>query len=250
MKPADFGDQAQFWDERYANEVYIFGTRPNAFLASQAARFTPGMSALVPGDGEGRNSVWLAQQGLEVDAVDISAKGIAKAKALAAQAGVAVRFTQADLLTWDWPVARYDIVAAIYVHFFDGDRPAMHRAMLRALKPGGLLLLEAYNLCQLDLQKQHHSGGPKTADMLYSAEKLAADFERQQVELLEECEVDLDEGHRHKGRAAVVRAIVPARLRGEGEHRTAEDGSRSGDLRGGAGAGKISECAPPASATA
>ncbi len=82
----------------------------------------------------------------------------------------------ADLLDWDWPRERYDIVAALYIHFFDADRPRMHRAMLDALKPGGLIILESFRIEQLEFQKLHRSGGPRSADMLCSRAKLESDF--------------------------------------------------------------------------
>jgi SAM-dependent methyltransferase len=200
--------QAAFWDERYKGDGFAFGTAPNAFLAGQAQHLKPGMSALAPGDGEGRNGVWLAEQGLIVDTVDVSPLGVAKAKKLAQMSGVGIHAIEADLLTWDWPREAYDIVAALYIHFFDADRPRMHRAMLDALKPGGALILEAFRPEQLDFQKTHRSGGPKTADMLYSRAKLAEDFTGAHIELLEEATVELDEGPRHKGPAAVIRAVV------------------------------------------
>jgi 2-polyprenyl-3-methyl-5-hydroxy-6-metoxy-1,4-benzoquinol methylase len=203
--------QQAFWDERFDDARYIFGTAPNAFLVSQAQLLKPGMRALVPGDGEGRNSVWVARQGLAVEAVDISGKGIAKAARLASEAGVEVRFERANLLTWDWPKDRYDVVAALFLHFFDADRPLMHLAMLDALKPGGLLILESFNPRQLEMQKVHKSGGPRIADMLYSKEKLAADFADMDIALLEETETELDEGHRHSGHAAVIRCIARKR---------------------------------------
>jgi hypothetical protein len=99
-------------------------------------------------------------------------------------------------------------VAALYVHFFDSDRPRMHRAMLGALKPGGIFIMEAFRIEQLEMKKLYGSGGPKTAGMLHSKAKLASDFEGASILLLEEAVVELDEGHRHKGPAAVVRAIV------------------------------------------
>jgi 2-polyprenyl-3-methyl-5-hydroxy-6-metoxy-1,4-benzoquinol methylase len=203
--------QQVFWDERYGDTRYIFGIKPNAFLTTQAHLLRPGMKALVPGDGEGRNSVWLARQGLEVQAVDISGQGIAKAAKLAEEAGVNVGFERANLLHWDWPENRFDVMAVLFLHFLDADRPRMHEAMLRALKPGGLLILEAFNPRQLELQKIHSSGGPRQADMLYSQEKLAADFESAEITLLEDAEVDLDEGHRHKGLGAVVRCVARKR---------------------------------------
>lgn len=201
-------DQAAFWDERFSGDGFAFGTEPNAFLASQAHYLKPGLRALVPGDGEGRNGVWLAQQGLIVDSVDVSPAGVAKARKLAAERSVEINAQIGDLTTWRWPESVYDIVASLYLHFFDGDRPLMHRAMLNALKPGGILILEAFSLQQLEMKRRHHSGGPKTPDMLYSKEKLASDFAGHSVLMLQEAETELNEGHRHKGLAAVVRAIV------------------------------------------
>ncbi len=164
---------AEFWDERYRGEDFSFGTEPKAFLASQAHRLKPGMRVLVPGDGEGRNGVWLAQQGLAADTVDVSPIGVAKAQALAKARGVQINAQIADLLDWDWPAWRYDIVAALYIHFFDPHRPRMHRTMLDALKPGGIVIFEAFRAEQLEFQKTHRSGGPRTGDMLCSKAKVA-----------------------------------------------------------------------------
>jgi SAM-dependent methyltransferase len=200
--------QAEFWDERYRGEGFAFGTEPNVFLASQSGYLKPGLRALVPGDGQGRNGVWLAQRGLLVDTIDVSPLAVAKAQELAKARGAELNIELADLTSWSWPQARYDIVAALYVHFFDADRPRMHRAMLGALKPGGVLLLEAFRIEQLEMKKIHGSGGPKTADMLHSKAKLTSDFEGASILLLEDAVVELDEGHRHKGPAAVVRAII------------------------------------------
>jgi SAM-dependent methyltransferase len=200
--------QAEFWNERYSGEGFSFGTEPCAFLASQAHRLKPGMRALVPGDGEGRNGVWLALQGLGVDTVDASSVGVAKARALAKESRVAINAQIADLLDWEWPRGRYDIVAALYIHFFDTDRPRMHRAMLDALKPGGLIVLESFRIEQLEFQKSHGSGGPRTADLLCSRAKLEAGFAGAAFLQLEEANVELNEGTRHKGPAAVIRAVV------------------------------------------
>jgi SAM-dependent methyltransferase len=200
--------QAEFWDERYRGEGFAFGTEPNVFLASQSGYLKPGLRALLPGDGEGRNGVWLAQRGLIVDTVDVSPLAVAKAHKLAKARGAKLSIELADLTSWTWPQGGYDIVAALYVHFFDIDRPRMHRAMLGALKPGGILIMEAFRIEQLEMKKLYGSGGPKTADMLHSKAKLASDFEGASILLLEDAVVELDEGHRHKGPAAVVRAIV------------------------------------------
>src|SRR5262249_1481566 len=140
--------------------------------------------------------------------VDVSPLAVAKAQEFAEERGAEVNIELADLTSWNWPQARYDIVAALYVHFFDTDRPRMHRAMLGALKPDGILIMEAFRIEQLEMGKLHGSGGPKTPDLLPSKAKLLSDFEGASILLLEDAIVELDEGHRHKGPAAVVRAIV------------------------------------------
>ena len=129
------------WNERYAGEGYLFGTAPNAFLASNAARLKPGMSCLAVADGEGRNGVWLAEQGLRVVSVDSSSVAVEKAKALAVQRGVSMEVELADLSQWDWPENRFDVVAAIFIQFVGAAGRAQQFANLkRCLKPGGLLL--------------------------------------------------------------------------------------------------------------
>lgn len=195
---------SEFWDQRYAEPGYAYGTEPNAFLASQRHRLKPGMRALAVADGEGRNGVWLATQGLEVLSVDASAVGLAKARALARRRGVRIRTEQADLTRWDWPQAAFDVVAAIFIHFMPEHRTRMHRAMLAALAPGGLLILEAFTPRQLE----YRSGGPPLREMLYTADMLRADFASAEILLLEETLTELHEGAYHRGTAAVVRLIA------------------------------------------
>ncbi len=173
--------QAEFWNQRYSGEGFSFGTEPNAFLASQAHRLKPGMRALVPGDGEGRNGVWLAQQGLAVDTVDVSPVGAAKAQALAKARGVEIGAQIADLLDWDWPRERYDIVAALYIHFFDGDRPRMHRAMLDALKPGGLIVLEVLPHRAARIPEEPQLGRPARGQHVVLQGQARSRFRRLQV---------------------------------------------------------------------
>ncbi len=199
---------SEFWDNRFAGRDYAYGTEPNAFLAAQRALLKPGMCCLAVADGEGRNGVWLAQQGLEVLAVDSSSVGLTKARTLATQRAVALKTELADLLTWEWPVAQFDIVAAIFIHFMPAHRARMHAAMLRALKPGGVLIMEAFHQDQL----QYNSGGPPVREMLYSADMLRTDFSGvSDIVLLEECITELAEGLYHRGKAAVVRLICSRR---------------------------------------
>lgn len=179
-----------FWNSRYAEPGYAYGTEPNAFLVSQKQLLKPGMKALAVADGEGRNGVWLAQQGLEVLSVDASEVGLRKTQELAADRGVKIRTQQLELTTWEWPEQAYDVVAVIYIHFPPAVRATMHRAMFHALKPGGVLILEAFTPAQL----QYKSGGPPVAEMLYTADMLRIDFAGGEILQLEELITDLAEG--------------------------------------------------------
>lgn len=189
------------WNERFSAPDYIFGTAPNAFLASNASRLKRGQSALSVADGEGRNSVWLAEQGLEVTAFDFSPNGVEKARKLAASRGVRVRYDLASVYDWNWPAAGFDVVAAIFVQFADPPmRRFLFERMARALKPGGLVLIEGYTPKQL----QYGTGGPKQVDQLYTEALLRSEFAGFEVLELREYEAELDEGSRHRGMSAVI----------------------------------------------
>jgi SAM-dependent methyltransferase len=201
-------EHAAMWDSRYAPEPYAYGEAANAFLVAQSHRFKPGMRALVPGDGEGRNGVWLAGQGLNVDTLDLSARGVAKARRLAAARGVSLNAMQADVLAWIWPREAYDVVALIYLHLAADERRLLHAKALAALKPGGLLILEAFRPEQLAAREAGARGGPREARLLYTRADLAADFAGQDIRELAEASAVLEEGALHVGASEVVRAVV------------------------------------------
>lgn len=195
----------QTWEERFEGDGYLFGTAPNAFLAREAGRLGPGARVLCVADGEGRNSTYLAGLGHDVHAVEAAANALVKAERLAAERGVAVRFEQADLEEWDWPVAAYDAVVGIFIQFTDpAGRMAMFRRMAHALAPGGLLLLEGYGPGQL----AYGTGGPKRLDHLYTVGELATAFPGFEVLLLEAYDAVLDEGPRHQGMSALVDLVA------------------------------------------
>ena len=195
------------WNQRFSAPGYLFGTQPNRFLASKKALLKKGQSALCVADGDGRNSVWLAQLGLEVAAFDISPVAVEKARRLAAERGVRVRYEVAGVYDWAWPLAAFDVVAAIFVQFADpAMRSFMFERMLRALKPGGLLLLEGYTPKQLE----YRTGGPPQVENLYTAPMLREAFRDLEVLELREYEDQLEEGERHTGRSALIDLVARA----------------------------------------
>ena len=193
------------WDERYAGEAYIFGTAPNVFLESQVARLQSGQSALAVADGEGRNGVWLAQQGLQVLSVDSSSVAQAKAKKLATERGVTLQFEIADLLAWDWGDARFDIIAAIFIQFADpAGRALQFEGIRRALKPGGMLLLQGYTPRQLE----YKTGGPPSVENLYTESMLREWFGDWDIQHLREHDDVINEGSHHAGMSALIDLVA------------------------------------------
>ncbi len=193
------------WEARFAGPDYLFGTEPNAFLRREAARLRPGDRVLALADGEGRNGVFLAQQGLDVLSVDFSPTALAKAQSLARTRGVSLRTEQVDLEQWDWPVAAFDAVAAVFIQFAPPDLRARIFAGIRTvLKPGGLLLLEGYGPRQLE----YKTGGPSTLDHLYTEALLREAFEGFEFLLLSENDRMIEEGAGHVGLSCLVDLVA------------------------------------------
>ena len=163
----------------------------------------PGSKVLVPADGYGRNGLWLAGRGFRVSTVDLSPVGVERARKSAQAAGLAMSIEEADLATWTWPIGDFDAVASIFLHLPPEIRPQIHAQMLGALKPGGLLIIEAFTPAQL----LHSSGGPKQVELLYTAEILRRDFDAAEALELHEVEIELNEGRMHRGPAAVVHGV-------------------------------------------
>jgi len=193
-----------FWDSRYGEEGFAYGTTPNTFLLSFADSFKTGQKVLVIGDGEGRNGVWLAEQGCTVVSVDSSKVGVEKAQKLASEKGVKIETVCADLNDWDWPDSEFDFVVIIYVHFPPDVRAFLHNKVVSALKPGGQLIMESFTPDQLN----YSSGGPPVLEMLYTVEMMKEDFKLLEIQQLEECITELSEGKYHCGEGAVVRLIA------------------------------------------
>ncbi len=203
--PAGFADAAETWNRRYAGDDFLFGTAPNAWLRDHAGAITPGGRVLCVADGEGRNSVWLAQQGLVVDAFDVADRAVQRAQAFARQAGVQVNYTVADCDAFAWPEAAYDAVAAIFVQFADPAlRARLFQRMVASLKPGGVLILQGYTPRQLD----YRTGGPPVLSHLYTADLLRSTLAGLSIVTLSEYEADVQEGTGHSGRSALIGLVA------------------------------------------
>ena len=200
-------DHEAFWSARYrdAGDDYLFGTAPNKFLASQIDFFGAGMNVLSVADGEGRNSVWLAEQGCTVTATEISQVALEKAAKLARGRNVAVDFIQTDIFKWDWPQAAFDAVVGIFIQFAGpAERPRQIAGMQQAVKPGGLLFLQGYTPKQLE----YRTGGPSAVENLYTEAFLRDVFSGWEILLLREHEGLIDEGNAHGGHSALIDLVA------------------------------------------
>jgi cyclopropane fatty-acyl-phospholipid synthase-like methyltransferase len=203
-----FSDPVQTWDARFSDPDFLFGTEPNAYLASHRTLLEAGKSALAVADGEGRNGVWLAQQGLRVDAFDISPVGVAKADELARRARVSMNLHVSDCDAWDWRPEAYDVVAAIFVQFAGPEmRRSLFAGMIATLKPGGYLIIQGYTPKQLG----YKTGGPGLLDHLYTAGMMREAFSALEIVELREYESDLNEGTQHVGPSALLGMVARKR---------------------------------------
>lgn len=200
-------DQESVWSQRYrdAGEDYLFGVAPCRFLEAHRHLFDTGATALSVADGEGRNSVWMAEQGLAVTALEISPVALEKARRLARGRGVEVNLVQADMLTMPWPPAVFDFVVGIFIQFVGPDEREVQFARLKqAVRPGGLILLHGYTPKQIE----YKTGGPSAVENLYTTAFLRRAFADFEILELREYEDDLTEGHGHRGHSAVIDLIA------------------------------------------
>ncbi len=192
------------WEARFSAPGYAFGKEPNAFLKAQAHRLHAGQTALSVADGEGRNGVWLAEQGLEVLTIDFSPAALAKARALAEERGVRLRTEIADITRWRWPSAAFDVIAAIFIFVMPAERPAFFANLKGALKPGGLLLMQGYRPEQL----AYGTGGPPSADRMYTRALLEASFGDMAEVDIREHDSAIGEGTAHVGMSALIDLVA------------------------------------------
>jgi hypothetical protein len=190
------------WNERYSKEEYVYGEEPNVFFAAQLDKLKNGI-IILPCEGEGRNAVYAASQGWIVNAFDTSEAGKTKAMQLASNKGVTIDYEIDDAVFVNYPESSVDAVAFIYAHFPPAIRKQIHHKAISWLKPGGKIIIEAFNPAQL----QNTSGGPKDVSMLYTEEILGEDFTELNIELIETLQTTLQEGNYHQGKADIIRFV-------------------------------------------
>jgi cyclopropane fatty-acyl-phospholipid synthase-like methyltransferase len=192
------------WETRFRAPDYIFGKEPNTFLKAQASRLPASGTALSVADGEGRNGVWLAQQGLDVLTIDYSPAALAKARALAAERGVQLRTEVTDVFAWRWPTNTFDVIAAIFIFAAPAQRPAFFANLKGALKPDGLLLMQGYRPEQL----KYRTGGPPDAERMLTRAILEQGFGDMAELDVREHDSTISEGTAHVGMSALIDLVA------------------------------------------
>lgn len=190
------------WDQRYSESDYAFGTEPNDFVRAMADRLPAGR-LLSLGEGEGRNAVWLAEQGFRVTAVDSSAVGLDKARRLASERGVRIDTRHADLADFPIEPGGWDVVVSIFCHLPPPLRRRVHRQVVSGLRPGGALLLEAYTPRQLIFG----TGGPPVVELMMDLVSLRGELAGLEFLHAQELDREVREGRYHTGRGAVVQVL-------------------------------------------
>jgi 2-polyprenyl-3-methyl-5-hydroxy-6-metoxy-1,4-benzoquinol methylase len=194
---------AEQWNDRYGQSDYFYGTEPNDFLSMTAHRMPMG-AVMCLADGEGRNSTFLASLGYEVSSVDISPVGIQKTLELARRKHVEVNAEVGDLESFDLGVNKWQGIVSIFCHLPSELRRDVHRRVVAALAPGGVVILEAYTPNQIG----RGTGGPQSADLLMTTESLQEEFSHLEILHLQEVDREVIEGTGHSGTASVVQLVA------------------------------------------
>lgn len=197
---------ADLWNARYARDGFVYGTEPNDLVASVAAQIPPG-PVLCLAEGEGRNAVFLAARGHAVTAVDQSEVALGKAQKLAAKRGVTIETVVADLAAYRIAPGAWAGIVSIWAHLPPPLRRNVHAQAAAGLRPGGVIILEAYTPAQL----AYDTGGPRSVELLMTAAQLRGELTGLEFEILREIERDVIEGGGHTGRGAVVQVLARRR---------------------------------------
>ena len=190
----------QFWDTRYNTDKFVYGTSPNQFFKTELDKLEAGR-LLLPGEGEGRNAVYAATKGWSVEAFDQSRIAAQKALSFAADRGLQMEYRVSELEEFVFQPNHFDAVGLIFFHAGTSERILLHSQVCHALKPGGMLILEAFHTSQLG----NPTGGPGSLEMLFDEDTLRSDFASLEILELYQTSIVLDEGPFHQGAAEVIR---------------------------------------------
>ncbi len=201
-----FTDATQFWNERFDKEEFIFGKEPNEYLVEQASQYLkPNSSVLCIADGEGRNGVWLAKQGMHVTGFDVSDIALAKANQFAKECQVNIQYSLCDTDGFAWQSNTYDAVVGIFIQFADPEmRTRIFKQVHQTLKPGGLFILQGYTPKQLE----YKTGGPSLLEHLYTEDMIRELSHGFDILDLQCYEKELSEGARHTGISALLGMVA------------------------------------------
>jgi hypothetical protein len=192
------------WEQRYAAAQRLFGDSPSELLVNERQRLRPGQRALAVGDGEGRNGIWLAEQGLRVTALDLSPTAQRRAAVRAAQRGVAVELVCTDLFQWNWPSERFDVITCIFVHLPPAPRRRLYELMWQAACPGGLIFIEAYHRDQAG----RDTAGPQDPALLAEETELRDTFAAADILRLQRTTTDIFSDGEHRGHGDVIHFVA------------------------------------------
>ena len=193
------------WNARYQSvDDYMYGTAPSQFVVANVDRIPANANVLCVADGEGRNGVWLAEQGFTVTSVDASHVALKRAEALAQERGVSLKTVMANLVQWHWPQERYDAVVCVFIQFVGSRRrQEIFNHAIKALKPGGTFLLHGYRTEQI----QFGTGGPPHMDNLYTESSLRRELSSLEKLQIRSYDAEIYEGSGHAGMSALVDVV-------------------------------------------
>ena len=195
------------WDDRYSNKEFAYGEEPNSYLKEQITKIPVG-KILFPADGEGRNSVFAATLGWSVYAFDLSVEGRKKAIQLADKLHVKINYEVGEFQSMAYEVNQFDAIALIYAHFPTDTKSAYHKILSTYLRPGGIVIFEAFSKEHLDyVRRDEKVGGPKEIGMLFSMDEIRSDFRDFEIIELALQEIELHEGLFHNGKGSVIRFV-------------------------------------------
>lgn len=194
--------QQEFWNQKFSRDGFLYGLKPNSFIASKIKSFPANSKVLCLGEGEGRNAIFLAKKGFEVTAIDASDIGLSKLEQRAKEEGLNIKTICIDLNEWQ-AEEKYDVIVASYLHMYEKDRDRLFDNIDDSLKENAVFVGEFFSQNQLN----YNSGGPRDKELLYKVEDFKTHYTFSEAEVKEQITI-LDEGKGHQGEASVIRVVL------------------------------------------